>query len=56
MREFYHPDGSRPEDLRRKPHTDHHTPCSDCLGHCPLIAMVHLHDPAAAGSDGVDTR
>ncbi|MBN2312052.1 MAG: glycoside hydrolase, partial [Candidatus Hydrogenedentes bacterium] len=31
--EFYHPDGGRPEDVQRKPHTPFNTPCRDYLGH-----------------------
>lgn len=42
--EFYHPHGGRPEDLRRKPHTQFNAPCRDYLGHNPLLAMARLYD------------
>ncbi len=42
--EFYHPDGGRPEDVQRKPHTAFNRPCQDYLGHNPLIAMATLYE------------
>lgn len=45
--EFYHPHGGRPDELRRKPHTNNDRPCRDYLGHNPLIAMARLWEQAA---------
>jgi len=42
--EFYHPHGGPPEEVERKPHTMHNTPCRDYLGHNPLIAMARMYD------------
>ena len=42
--EFYHPDGGRPEELKRKPQTERNMPCSEYLGHNPLIAMALMYD------------
>jgi hypothetical protein len=46
--EFHHPHGGRPEDMRRKPHTEFNTPCRDYLGHNPLIAMARMCDELGA--------
>lgn len=41
--EFYHPFALEQTDLKRKPHTDYNTPCTDYLGHNPLLAMASLY-------------
>ncbi|MCL3780565.1 hypothetical protein EMN47_09230 [Prolixibacteraceae bacterium JC049] len=41
--EFYHPHGGSPEDVKRK-NGSRNMPCSDYLGHNPLIAMAKLYD------------
>jgi glycogen debranching enzyme len=53
--EFYHPQGGKPEDLRRKP--NHPQPCPDYLGHNPLFAMARLYDRVKEqkSSDSVPT-
>lgn len=42
--EFYHPHGGNPEDVKRKPQTKKNAPCTDYLGHNPMIAMAILYD------------
>ncbi|MFA7229953.1 MAG: trehalase family glycosidase [Victivallaceae bacterium] len=42
--EFYHSHGGNPMEVQRKPSTGYNMPCSDYLGHNPLIAMVKLWD------------
>jgi putative isomerase len=42
--EFYHPLGGNPADLQRKPQTKKNMPCTEYLGHNPLIAMAVLYD------------
>ena len=44
--EFYHPHGGDPQELQRKPHTSYNSPCTDYLGHNPLIAMARLYELA----------
>ena len=44
--EFYHPLGGEPEELQRKPDREHNTPCTDYVGHNPLIAMARAFDAA----------
>ena len=46
--EYYHPQGGKPEDLQRKPDTEFNQPCSDYLGHNPLLAMARLYEQATA--------
>jgi putative isomerase len=46
--EFYHPIGGSPTDLERKPYTAYNTPCSDYLGHNPVISMANLWNEASA--------
>lgn len=41
--EFYHPAGLSPLACARKPHTPFNTPCSDYVGHNPLLALYYLH-------------
>ncbi len=41
--EFYHPEGGRPEDVRRKGRRPDE-PCADYLGHNPLIAIARMYD------------
>jgi glycogen debranching enzyme len=40
--EFYDPFGGDPRNLERKPGTNQTCPCSDYLGHNPLIAMSRM--------------
>ncbi|MEX2043721.1 MAG: trehalase family glycosidase [Opitutus sp.] len=40
--EFFHPQGGRPEDVARKPHTKRNHPWTDYVGHNPLFAMARL--------------
>ncbi len=40
--EFYHPHGGDPLSLQRKPQTNKNIPCSDYLGHNPVLAMARL--------------
>lgn len=40
--EFYHPFGENPLKMQRKPQNAQNTPCSDYLGHSPLLAMADL--------------
>ena len=47
--EFYHPLGGEPEELQRKPHREHNTPCTDYVGHNPLIAMARAYDATGQG-------
>ena len=42
--EFYHPFGGDPKELNRKPGTDKNEPCTDYLGHNPLIEMARLYE------------
>lgn len=42
--EFYHPHGGMQMDVIRKPKTPYNLPCSDYLGHNPLIAMAMMWD------------
>ena len=42
--EFYHPFGENPKELARKPQTPKNEPCSDYLGHNPLIEMTRLYE------------
>jgi putative isomerase len=42
--EFYHPFAGDPADLKRKPQTKRNMPCSEYLGHNPLIAMAVMYD------------
>ncbi len=42
--EFYHPSGGNPEVVQRKPKTKRNMPCTDYLGHNPLIAMAVMYD------------
>jgi len=44
--EFYHPHGGSPEEVHRKPHTPYNKPCSDYLGHNPLIEMARMYGQA----------
>ena len=41
--EFYHPDCHSPLECARKPQNEQNTPCSDYLGHSPLIAIFNLY-------------
>ena len=41
--EFYHPSGRSPLELARKPQNAQNTPCSDYVGHSPLIAVFNLY-------------
>lgn len=40
--EFYDPRGGDPQLVKRKPSTPFNQPCTDYLGHNPLLAMAHL--------------
>lgn len=40
--EFYHPDLDSQELLERKPESSVNSPCTDYLGHNPLLAMTNL--------------
>jgi len=51
--EFYHPLGGSPRDLKRKP--NHDQPCTDYLGHNPVIAMARYYDQLKGESNGVGT-
>jgi putative isomerase len=42
--EFYHPFGGNPSDVKRKPQTNRNMPCTEYLGHNPLIAMAVMYD------------
>ena len=42
--EFYHPFGGDPREVKRKPGTDKNEPCTDYLGHNPLIEMTRLYE------------
>ncbi|MAX26786.1 MAG: glycoside hydrolase [Phycisphaeraceae bacterium] len=42
--EFYHPHGQSPQTLERKPASPYNAPCSDYLGHNPMLAMARLFD------------
>jgi glycogen debranching enzyme len=42
--EFYHPAGGQPEQLARKPQTQRNMPCTEYLGHNPLIVMALMYD------------
>lgn len=44
--EFYHPHGGDQQEVQRKPHTPYNTPCTDYLGHNPLIAMARMWEAA----------
>ena len=50
--EFYHPHGSNPEAVQRKPHTPFNIPCHDYLGHNPLIAMARIYEKASQRVSG----
>jgi putative isomerase len=47
--EFYHPLGGHPQELARKPETSKNEPCSDYLGHNPLIEMARLYEQVTGG-------
>ncbi len=40
--EYYHPQGGKPEELKRKPQTKRNLPWPDYLGHNPVLAMSRL--------------
>lgn len=42
--EFYHPFGGNPKSVARKPQTAKNEPCTDYLGHNPLIEMARLYE------------
>lgn len=42
--EFYHPHGQSPQSLARKPTSPFNSPCSDYLGHNPMLAMARGFD------------
>lgn len=42
--EFYHPFGGSPTEVSRKPQTNKNEPCTDYLGHNPLIEMTRLYE------------
>lgn len=42
--EFYHPLGGDQQAVKRKPQTKRDVPCTDYLGHNPLIAMALMYD------------
>jgi glycogen debranching enzyme len=44
--EFYHPHGEDPRTVNRKPETAYNAPCSDYLGHNPLLVMAKLWEEA----------
>ena len=41
--------GEDRKDLQRKPDTEFNRPCSDYLGHNPLLAMARLYEQAKIG-------
>lgn len=48
--EFYDPFGGDQTKVQRKPHTPYNTPCTDYLGHNPLLAMAVMYDQIVAHS------
>jgi len=54
--EFYHPHGEDPRGIHRKPETQQDAPCSDYLGHNPLIAMARMWGEARESKATIDNR
>lgn len=54
--EFYHPFGGDPREVQRKPDTPWNEPCSDYLGHNPLIEMARMFDAVATVSVGGEEK